>query len=66
MRTNVLLDNELIREAVRLSGLTSENDAVAFALKEFAAARKRLNLLELAGKIKFQTGYDHKAMRKDK
>jgi len=63
MRTNVLLDDELIREAVRLSGLTSENDAVAFALKEFAAARKRLNLLDLAGKIKFRAGYDHKAMR---
>uniref|UniRef100_UPI004056A2AB type II toxin-antitoxin system VapB family antitoxin n=1 Tax=Candidatus Electrothrix sp. TaxID=2170559 RepID=UPI004056A2AB len=39
MRTNVLLDDELIREAVRLSGLTSENDAVAFALKELAMAK---------------------------
>ena len=65
MRTNVMLDDELIREAVRLSGLTSENDAVSFALKEFAAARKRLDLLELAGKIRFRPDYDHKAMRKE-
>ena len=66
MRTNVVIDDELINEAIRLSGVTTKKDVISFALQEFVATRKRRNLLELTGKIKFRDDYDYKAMRENR
>ena len=63
MRTNVVLDDELINEAIRLSGAKTKKDVISIALQEFVASKKRRNLLELAGKIKFRSDYDYKALR---
>ncbi len=65
MRTNVLIDDELINEAIRLSGLKTKKDVISFALHEFVATRKRRNLLELEGKITFRDDYDYKVMREN-
>lgn len=64
MRTNVVLDDELVDEALRLSGATTKREVISFALKEFVATRLRRNLLELEGKIRFMDDYDYKSMRK--
>jgi Arc/MetJ family transcription regulator len=66
MRTNVVLDDELVEEALKLSHAKTKKDVIHEALKEFVESRKRLNLLDLAGKIKFAEGYDYKAMREGK
>lgn len=66
MRTNVVIDDDLINEAIRLSGLKTKKDIIAFALHEFVATRKRHNLLEIEGKIRFQDDYDYKAMRENR
>ncbi len=66
MRTNVVLDDELISEAIRLSNAKTKKDVISCALQEFVATRKRRNLLDLEGKIKFQDNYDYKAMRKNR
>ncbi len=66
MRTNVVLDDELINEAIKLSGIKTKKDVISFALQEFVATRKRRNLLELAGKIKFRDDYNYKAMRESR
>lgn len=66
MRTNVLLDDELVEEALKLSHAKTKKEVIHEALKEFVESRKRLNLLDLAGKIKFAEGYDYKAMREGK
>ena len=50
MRTNVVLDDDLINEAIKLSGIKTKKDVISCALREFVATRKRCNLLELAGK----------------
>jgi len=63
MRTNVVIDDELINEAIRLSGLKTKKDVISFALNELVATRKRRNLLEIEGKIMFRDDYDYKAMR---
>ena len=63
MRTNVVLDDDLVSEAIRLSGVKTKKDVINFALREFVATRKRANLLDLEGKIEFQDNYDYKAMR---
>lgn len=65
MRTNVLIDDELINEAIKLSGLKTKKDVISLALHELVAAKKRRNLLELEGKIMFRNDYDYKAMREN-
>jgi len=66
MRTNIVLDDELIEEAIRLGKAKSKREIIHAALKEFVESRKRLSLLELEGKIAFREDYDYKAMRKAK
>ena len=66
MRTNVVLDERLVDEAFRLSSARTKKDLIQQALKEFVENRKRLNLLDLSGKIKFAAEYDYKRMREGK
>lgn len=63
MRTNVDIDDKLIQEAFRLTGLKTKKEIIHKALEEFIQNRKRLDLKEIKGKIKFARGYDYKKMR---
>ncbi len=63
MRTNVVIDDNLLNEALQLSGAKTKKDVIAVALHEFVATRKRCNLLDLAGKIEFSADYNYKSMR---
>jgi hypothetical protein len=63
MRTNIVLDDDLVEEAARLSGIRTKKDLVHEALRVFIAAKKRKSLLDLEGKIELAPGYDYKALR---
>ncbi len=63
MRTNVVIDDKLIQEALRLSNLRTKKELIHKALEEFIRNRKRLDLREVKGKIRFAKGYDYKKMR---
>ena len=63
MRTNVVIDDKLIQEALRLSNLKTKKELIHKALEEFIQNRKRLDLREVRGKIRFAEGYDYKKMR---
>ncbi len=63
MRTNVVIDDDLLNEALQLSDAKTKKDVIAVALHEFVATRKRRNLLDIAGKIEFLDNYDYKCMR---
>jgi len=63
MRTNIVLDDDLVAEAMRLSGIKTKKELVHEALRELIALRKRKSLLDLRGKIKFAPDYDYKALR---
>ena len=63
MRTNIVLDDELLAEAARVSGIKTKKDLVHEALRVFIATKKRKNLLDLRGKIELAPGYDYKALR---
>jgi len=63
MRTNVVIDDKLIQEALRLSKLKTKKELIHKALEEFIQNRKRLDLREVRGKIRFTEGYDYKKMR---
>ena len=66
MRTNIVLDDSLVKEALKLSRVKTKKEVVNQALKEFVENRKRLNLMDLFGKIEFAKSYNYKALREGK
>lgn len=66
MRTNIVLDDDLLSAAIRVTGLKTKKDVVHEALRLLVATRTRKSLLDLVGKIEFAPGYDYKALRADK
>ena len=64
MRTNIVIDDALMRDALALSKLRTKREVVHQALEEFVRNLKRKHLGELKGKIRFAPGYDYKALRK--
>ncbi|MDR1894887.1 MAG: type II toxin-antitoxin system VapB family antitoxin [Spirochaetales bacterium] len=64
MRTNIVLNDDLVAEAFKLSAaISTKRELIETALIEYVNNRKRKNLKDLKGKIKFCAGYDHKKMR---
>jgi len=63
MRTNIVLDDSLVREALKLGRMKTKKELVSQALKEFVENRKRLSLIDLEGKIEFAKNYNYKALR---
>lgn len=49
-RTNLVLDESLLREATLLSGAKTFSKAVGLALEEFVRRAKARRILDLAGK----------------
>ncbi len=64
MRTNIVIDDELLNEAFSLSNAKTKKDLIHEALKEFIRLKKRKDLTELAGTVKFHKNYNHKKLRK--
>jgi Arc/MetJ family transcription regulator len=64
MRTNIVIDDDLLAEAFSVSDVRTKKDLVHEALKAFIKLNKRKDLTELAGAITFYEGYDHKKLRK--
>jgi Arc/MetJ family transcription regulator len=63
VRTNIELDDELVDEAARLTGIKTKRALVREALRALIDTHRRLSLLDLDGKIEFAAGYDHKKLR---
>ena len=63
MRTNIVIDDTLVAEALRLSRLKTKRELVDAALREFVDHRKRLNLRDLKGSGGIRRDYDYKSLR---
>lgn len=63
MATNLSIDPELIERALELSGERTKKAAVTMALREFIARRRQKRLLDLMGKLEWDSSYDYKAER---
>lgn len=63
MRTNIVIDDTLIEEAMALSKLGTKREVVNKALEEYVRALKKRDLRDLRGKIRFAEGYDYKKLR---
>ena len=66
MRTNIILDEQLVNEAFSLTNIKTKQELVHQALKEFVEHRKRPDLSDLKGVGVLFNDYDYKAMRAGK
>ena len=64
LRTNVVLNDELVDEAFKFSqSISTKKELIETALREYVNNRKRKNIRELRGKVSFDDDYDYKKMR---
>jgi len=66
MATFFSIDPKLIELAFELSGERTRNAAVTRALEEFIARRRQRGLLELMGKLEWDSSCDYKKDRSRK
>jgi Arc/MetJ family transcription regulator len=66
MATNLAIDPDLLERALEVSGEKSKRAAVTKALREFVARREQRKILELFGKLDWDSSFDHKAARSRK
>lgn len=64
MRTNVVLDEALLKKAFQCSKARTKKELLHEALEELIASRQKRDLRDLKGKIAFRKEYDYKAMRR--
>jgi Arc/MetJ family transcription regulator len=64
MRTNIVLDERIVREAMRATGARTKREVVDLALRELVARRKQARILALAGKGLIAPDYDVRAVRR--
>ena len=63
MRTNVLIDDSIIQEAMDLSNIKTKKGVIDHALRELVRTHKQKDLRDLRGQIQFYDDYDYKALR---
>lgn len=54
MRTNIEIDDEILKEVQALTGARTKRAAVDLALRELVARHRRIGLLRLKGKVRWE------------
>lgn len=63
MRTNIVLDEDLVRSAMKLSGARTKREVVEIALRALVRRGKRKDILELVGQDLIDLDYDVRRVR---
>ena len=63
MRTNIVIDDELMNEALRATGLKTKREAVELGLQTLLRLRRQAEIRRLRGNVKWEGDLD--AMRRD-
>ncbi len=63
MRTNIVIDDKLMRDALRATGLKTKREAVDQGLRTLLRLRKQAEIRRFRGKLNWQGDLD--AMRSD-
>ena len=63
MRTNIVIDEKLMKETLRLTGLKTMSEAVELGLRTIVRLRKQEDIRRFRGKLPWQGDLD--AMRSD-
>lgn len=58
MRTNIEIDDAVLDEARRLTGMATKRETVDLALRELVARQRRLGVLDLRGKVHWHGDLD--------
>ena len=58
MRTNIEIDDELIKEAMKLTGIKTKKGVVEAALAQMVSLKKQERLKDLRGKLKWEGNLD--------
>lgn len=53
-RTNIELDDKILKEAIKLTHLRTKKETVNYALEELVKRLRRKKMLELEGKVKWE------------
>ena len=64
MRTNIVIDDVLMRDALRVTGLKTKREAVEMGLRTLLRLRKQEDVRKFRGKLHWEGNLDE--MRKDK
>jgi Arc/MetJ family transcription regulator len=63
VRTNIVIDEKLMKETLRLTGLKTKREAVELGLRTIVRLRKQQEIRRFRGKLRW--GGDLDAMRTD-
>ena len=63
MEAKIDIDDNLLQDALSVSGLQTKEELINEALREYIKVKKRKDLTELAGRIEFSQNFNHKKMR---
>jgi Arc/MetJ family transcription regulator len=63
MRTNIVLDDQLVADAMRLSGVKTKREVVELALRRLVNSVRRKDILDLVGRNMIAPDYDVRAVR---
>ena len=64
MRTNIVIDDKLMRDTLRATGLKTKREAVDQALRTLLRLRRQSEIRQFRGKLDWQG--DLNAMRRDR
>jgi Arc/MetJ family transcription regulator len=64
MRTNIVIDDKLMKETLRLTGLKTKREAVELGLRTVVRLRKQEDIRRFRGKLNWQGDLD--VLRTDK
>lgn len=64
MRTNIVLDDRLLKEAMRLSKVRTKREVVDLALREYVSRGKQRDILDLLEAELIAPDYDVRAVRR--
>jgi len=63
MRTNVVIDDELMKEALRRSGLSTKRATIEYALRLMIKLKRQESIKDYRGKLRWEGNLDE--MRRD-
>jgi len=58
MRTNIVIDDKLINEALKLTDIKTKREVVELGLKALIKLKKQENIRQFKGKLKWQGDLD--------
>lgn len=65
MRTNIAIDDELMAEALRLTGLKTKRAVVEAGLRMLIRLKRQEDILHLAGKVQWEGNLDESRRSRD-